>query len=140
MLFCVVLIIWSLVCHRVPSIGDSYERRDEKAKQKCSQESKLDDQPAYSNLKRPDQIEAEKVHEQRVSQSKQIPLTSTVEQSSPTGSSSESDSNDSSDSEDDTRKCPRLTEPLSEKEINEISAKILRAELLGDQVSSICVI
>ena len=41
---------------------------------------------------------------------------------------------ESSESEDETGEFPKDTEPLSEKDINEISAKILRAELLGDEV------
>ena len=58
-----------------------------------------------------------------------------VERNSPImQSSSASDSDDSSDSEDDVSVESMHTEPLSEKEINEISAKILRAELMGDQV------
>ena len=70
-----------------------------------------------------------------VSTSQQAVSTSTVEEDSRiTNSSSDSESNGSSESEDDSFKCSKDAEPLSEKEINEISAKILRAELLGDQV------
>lgn len=49
-------------------------------------------------------------------------------------STSESEASDSSDSEMDESMKPEETVSLSEKEINEISAKILRAELMGDEV------
>ena len=89
-----------------------------------------------SGFKVSDHTEAAGAHP--ASESQQAVSTSAVEVNSQiTNSSSDSESNGSSESEDDAIKCSKDVEPLSEKEINEISAKILRAELLGDQVGPI---
>ena len=59
------------------------------------------------------------------------PSTSKTEESS----GSDTYASDSSvDSGESTDKLDIATEPLTEKEINEISAKILRAELMGNEV------
>ena len=62
--------------------------------------------------------------------------TATKERHSPRKSSS-SESNESGDSDGSVSDGVEETEALSEKDINEISAKILRAELMGEQVGGV---
>jgi len=110
---------------------------EERQRQRSEQENILDKRPVHNILSKSDEKKSPKARAEGGSSPQQITLvknqTTEERTNRVTDSSSESDIGESSGSEDDTAEFPKNTEPLSEKDINEISAKILRAELLGDQ-------
>ena len=111
---------------------------EERQRQRSEQENILDKRSVYNILSKSDEKQSPKARAEGGSSPQQITLLKSQTTEERTNrvknSSSESDISESSGSEDDTAEFPKDTEPLSEKDINEISAKILRAELLGDQV------
>lgn len=105
--------------------GDSEEEMEERSNRRNKYSPRNLDVPAW---KKKEYVKTEKVKEEE--KEKEVEIKEPA--SSSTSSSSENDSSDSEASEEKKSASPQI-KVLSEQEMNQLGAKIVRAELMGDE-------